>query len=288
MSGAGNMGNTEDTGNTTGIRPIHGKGSGTHFSDEELLAYLHKDIQGNTLRKVQQQHISNCSICRTRLEELEQSEQLFILAVQASRDDYYASITEPIMSKVNGTEPVVAQHWSGTRGQGRLKLASLALVIAALVIITFGSLLLSKLPASPVLGHRSVSPSPTVKTKGITVPSHVNPTPTMVPTVAGTKVVQLSGSIWNCTLGSDQQRQHLLICGSNFVAGDNLVLTLVNFNGKLIKKVGPIQVMVDGTFVQNIPVHSCRDVPWTIYTQDISSKVTEAALPLSGISYRKC
>lgn len=288
MSGTGNMNYPGNNENSESIQSIHGKGIGTHFSTDDLLAYLHQRNQGDDLWHVMHQHIATCPACLKEVENLEQTEQLLKTTLGPNFYSFYPLITEPVMEQLFGARPIQAQHRFGLRGSGGLVVVSVALVVASLFIITFGSYWLSKLPLHQTNATSHSSPTTTLTVGGIvpqpTATSTMKRTATLTPTTTVTSAATIS----DCTTSSDHVKQHLRICGSNFTVGDNLVLILVNANNKQIKQLGPVQVMKGGSIVIDISIHSCKDVPATIYALDTSVLPIEDVTKLSNIHYAHC
>ncbi|HCI79035.1 MAG TPA: hypothetical protein DHW02_05045 [Ktedonobacter sp.] len=137
-----------------------------------------------------------------------------------------------------------------------------------------------------------MAPTP-VSTIGDIPQQHATVTPTEKttsipePTVS-TTVVPQQGTLSNCTTNSDREKQHLHICGSNFIAGDNIVFTLVDSKGRPMKGIGPVQVQSDGTFSQNIFIRSCKDVPFGISVRGASIKYRGVLATVSNIQYGNC
>lgn len=278
-------------GNTGRISPIHGRESGTHFSDEELFTYSQSAGQHDELWYIMYQHIAGCSSCRTRVTELEQSEQVFKMAVSRASDITYAPIDNAVMQRIFESKRTGAQRLFANKNVGRPLVFPMALALVILSIITLSVFLLPR-PAAQG-GQRRVSLLPTVP---IGVKAHVSHVPTATPTgaapvVTSTKAVTtvfVPMTLQDCTNGLDQVKQRLRICGYNFIVGDNIVLILVNSNGKVIRWSSSIQVQRDGTFSQVIAIHSCKDVPYTIYAQDISVSKTKKSTPMSITRYKNC
>lgn len=290
MSGTGNMNYPGNNENSESIQSIHGKGTGTHFSTEDLLAYLHQRNQGDELWHVMHQHIATCPACLKEVRNLEQAEQLLKTTLGPNFYSFYPSITEPVMEHLFGARPIQAQHRFGLRGSGRFSIVSVALVVASLFIITFGSYWLSKPQLHPANATSHTSPTAMLTGAGITPqPTATSPMKqTVIPNPPVVTTVLPLATISDCTTSFDHVKQHLRICGSNFAIGDNLVLVLVNSNDKQIKQLGPVQIMKGGSFVAYISIHSCKDVPATIYAQDTSVLPVEDVTKLSNIHYAHC
>lgn len=284
MSGADDQNNS---GQSDYSEHIYGRGKGTHFSSEELFAYLHQPNRNDGVWKVMHQHMLSCPECRQQVAELEQSEYILRTTLGSANRMSYPSITTPVMDRIYGLKETGVRH--GTLRAGRVLVVSVALAAIVLFAITFGSTLLAR--QSTKLA--SVKPSATVtQTIGV-IPQLPTPMPTMKPTLksspsVGATVVPQGITLLECTTNLDEVKQHLRICGSNFKAGDNIVFTLVDSKNRPMKVIGPIQVQSDGTFSQNISIHSCKDVPSVIYAQDTSIKNSEVYTTLTGIWYGNC
>ena len=286
MSGVGHMNNPE---NKDYSEHIYGKGKGTHFGHEELFAYLHQPNRNDDIWKVMHQHMLSCPACRAEVAGLEQAEYILRTTLSSENHMTYPSITKPVMDRIYEQQQAGARHWFGMQGSGRLSLASVAVIVVVLFAIIVGSRVLVPRPTSRLI---SVASTP-ISTIGSVQRQQATPTPTAKPTsipsttVVATDVPQ-GVTLQECTSSLDEVKQHLRICGSNFKAGDNIVFILVDSKGKQMKEIGPIQVLPDGTFSQNILIRSCKDVPSAIYAQDTSIKSTEVYQKLTGIWYLNC
>jgi hypothetical protein len=271
---------------------LQGKRRGIHFSDEELLVYLQqrKQEERDELWYIQDQHVTNCQECRGRVASLKQSEQLMTRALRSRFYGSYEPITASVMQRIGEPRPA---RFSRHKGY----------VIALPVVIMLATLGIFLVSAFLVNGHLSQTAGTTgtsTHASPVAGPTqvHVVQQPTAVPTIAPTAVPPMSTVaptpipaasmvVSNCTTSLDQALQHLRICGNNFIAGDKVVFTITYSGSKAVKRVGPVQVQSDGTFVQNLTIHSCRDVPTTIFAQDVSA-TSELYTTLATIHYGTC
>ena len=285
MSGAGNGNNS---GHNDHSKHIDGKGKGTHFSREELFMYMHQSNRSDGVWRVMHQHMLTCPECREQVAELEQSEYILRTTLSPKNDMLYASIAGPVMERIYAEKSTGARRRFGTQHPSRLSVAFVAVIASVLLIITIGSTFFAR------QSMHSITGSVATPTSVFSVPQqHATPKPTMQTTpkpgpTAVKPVVSQGVTLLECTNNFDEVKQHLRICGSNFKAGDNIVFTLVDSKNRPMKEIGPIQVQNDGTFSQNISIHSCKDVPSVIYAQDTSIKKSEVYTELTGIWYPNC
>ena len=281
-------GHTNNTDNNKQFDNLSGKGNGKHFSNEELLVYLQQHNRRDELWHMMHQHMLNCPECRQQIAELERTEYVLKTALSPKSYGPYPSITGPVMEQIHSSQQKAIQRQSGMRSPGRLAVASVAIALVVLFVITFGSIFLVRQTAK--------TPNKQVSSLATTAPTNWGigplPTPTMKPTATSVPIVTSpvvqGATFWECTTAFDQVKQHLRICGSNFKIGDNVVFTLVDSKGKIMKQIGPTQIPGSGTFSQNITIHSCKDVPSVIYAQDTSVKPSEDVVTLKNIWYGNC
>ena len=287
------MGNT---GNTYTMTRFNGRNSGPHYSDEELLAFLEQDGQGDERWRVMKQHVSTCTPCSRQVSELEQTITLLKQAYFSNTYDFYPSITNDVMWQTHEPKSTVVQRLSGQRsreGRKRTALLPVAAMLVGSCIFVLGLILLA--PLMPTNGHHpKTQVTPIVApTATLHVVQHATPKPTSVPattvpTESASPPTQGGGIAYsNCTNGLDEANHRLRICGSGLIPGDKFALTLVDKRNNIMKRVNGVQVQADGTFSQNISIHSCKDVPWAIYIQDVSLP-GEQVTTLSSISYGNC
>ncbi|GAC1625487.1 MAG: hypothetical protein NVS4B11_21440 [Ktedonobacteraceae bacterium] len=275
-----------------------------HPTDDMLLAYVRQQ-QRHLWPQDIQEHIAICPACSTRYAEFRNIGNTIEAWTRTyASDPAYAMVSNRVLQKLSRPKPSLSQRVLHSFSEMRTRLS----VVAAAIILCFALLTgLAVNIAGKAAGINKLQPTqptimhiPTVMQQQSTV--SVMPSPTVVPSgsfgatatstaisIVTSKSTSLSKSHITtnapCTTIFDVFQDHLRVCGTSFTPGSTVTILYIQAGNR--QKSHTTLVGADGTFIDTLFVHVCKDVPTAIYVQSTANP-SETAQILKNIAFGDC
>jgi len=275
-----------------------------HPTDDMLLAYVRQQhaLWPSDIRE----HVALCPMCSERCAEFKViGNTLEVWAHSSAVDPSYATVSNRVMHTLYEPKAASVERMRHiiSRVRGVLPVALVLVLLCAILLTGLVGVKIAgnvanshklqpvqKVPQHPTATQRvpiaTLEPMPTVTS----VPVGPVPTTTVAPGNGGltaTPTPQSGPSIavnTPCTTVIDVIENQLHVCGTRFTPGTTVT---IDYHIGTKSKKQTVQVGDDGTFIDVLYIHSCKDVPDAVYVQS-SANPPETAQIAKNITFGTC